>query len=121
MATKKGGLGKGISQLFVENAPEDALNEGVVQLPIGDIEPDRNQPRTEFNDEALRELADSIIAHGILQPILVRPQSDGSYRIVAGERRWRAARIAGLTEVPAIVKDVTDAEAMEIKSEAKRA
>ena len=114
MATKKGGLGKGISQLFVENAPEDSLNEGVVLLPIGDIEPDRNQPRTEFNEEALRELADSIIAHGILQPILVRPQSDGSYRIVAGERRWRAARMANLQRVPVVIKVLSDAEAAAI-------
>ncbi|MBE6813304.1 MAG: ParB/RepB/Spo0J family partition protein [Ruminococcaceae bacterium] len=114
MATKKGGLGKGISQLFVENAPEDALTDGAVTLPIGDIDPDRNQPRTNFDDTALQELADSVAAHGILQPILVRPQSDGSYRIVAGERRYRAARMAGLTEVPVVIKVLSDAEAAAI-------
>ncbi len=114
MATKKGGLGKGISQLFVENAPEDALTEGTTMLPIGDIDPDRSQPRTEFDEEALQELADSIASHGILQPILVRPQSDGSYRIVAGERRWRAARIAGLTKVPVVIKVLDDKEAAAI-------
>lgn len=114
MATKKGGLGKGISQLFVENAPEDALNSGATSLPIGDIEPDRNQPRTSFDDAALQELADSVSAHGVLQPILVRPQSDGSYRIVAGERRYRAARMAGLTEVPVVIKVLSDAEAAAI-------
>ncbi len=114
MATKKGGLGKGISQLFVENAPEDALNSGATLLSIGDIEPDRNQPRTNFDDTSLQELADSIAAHGVLQPILVRPQSDGSYRIVAGERRYRAARMAGLTEVPVVIKVLSDAEAAAI-------
>ena len=114
MATKKGGLGKGISQLFIDNAPEDALTDGAMQLPVGDVEPDRSQPRTEFNQEALQELADSIAAHGILQPILVRPQSNGSYRIVAGERRYRAARMAGLTEVPVMIKVLDDAEAAAI-------
>ena len=114
MATKKGGLGKGISQLFVENAPEDALSSGATSLPIGDIEPDRNQPRSNFDEAALEELAESVAAHGILQPILVRPQSDGSYRIVAGERRYRAARMAGLHEVPVVVKVLSDAEAAAI-------
>ena len=114
MATKKGGLGKGISQLFVENAPEDALSSGATSLPIGDIEPDRNQPRSNFDEAALQELAESVAAHGILQPILVRPQSDGSYRIVAGERRYRAARMAGLHEVPVVVKVLSDAEAAAI-------
>ena len=114
MATKKGGLGKGISQLFVENAPEDALNSGATLLSIGDIEPDRNQPRTNFDDTSLQELADSIAAHGVLQPILVRPQSDGSYRIVAGERRYRAARMAGLTEVPVRIIEADDRRAMEL-------
>ncbi len=114
MATKKGGLGKGISQLFVENAPEDALSNSATSLPIGDIEPDRNQPRTNFDDTALQELADSVAAHGVLQPILVRPQSDGSYQIVAGERRYRAARMAGLTEVPVAIKVLSDAEAAAI-------
>ena len=114
MATKKGGLGKGISQLFVENAPEDALTDGAVVLPIGDIDPDRNQPRTNFDEAALQELSASIAAHGILQPILVRPQSDGSYRVVAGERRYRAARMAGLTEVPVVIKVLSDSEAAAI-------
>lgn len=114
MATKKGGLGKGISQLFVENAPEDSLTDGATSLPIGDIEPDRSQPRTNFEESALQELSESIAAHGILQPILVRPQSDGSYRIVAGERRYRAARMAGLTEVPVVIKVLDDAEAAAI-------
>lgn len=111
MATKKGGLGKGMNLLFVENATEDTLDSGTTMLPISDIEPDRGQPRTDFDEEALQELSDSIAAHGILQPILVRPQSDGSYRIVAGERRWRAARMAGLVKVPVVIKVLDDKEA----------
>lgn len=114
MAAKKGGLGKGFDSLFLDNS-SDALSEGgSVMLPIGDIEPDRGQPRTKFSEEALAELESSIREFGVLQPLLVRPMSDGSYKIVAGERRWRAARRAGLTEVPVIIKSLTDAEAAAI-------
>lgn len=114
MAAKKGGLGKGFDSLFLDNS-SDALSEGgSVMLPIGDIEPDRGQPRTKFSEEALAELEASIREFGVLQPLLVRPMSDGSYKIVAGERRWRAARRAELTEVPVIIKSLTDAEAAAI-------
>lgn len=114
MAVKKGGLGKGFDSLFLDNS-SDALSEGgSVMLPIGDIEPDRGQPRTKFTEEALMELESSIREFGVLQPLLVRPMSDGSYRIVAGERRWRAARRAGLNEIPVIIKSLTDAEAAAI-------
>ncbi len=114
MAAKKGGLGKGFDSLFLDNS-SDALSEGgSVMLPIGDIEPDKGQPRTKFSEEALAELEASIREFGVLQPLLVRPMSDGSYRIVAGERRWRAARRAGLSEVPVIIKSLTDAEAAAI-------
>ena len=114
MAAKKGGLGKGFDSLFLDNS-SDALSEGgSVMLPIGDIEPDRGQPRTKFSEEALAELEASIREFGILQPLLVRPMSDGSYRIVAGERRYRAARRAELKEVPVIIKSLTDAEAAAI-------
>ena len=114
MATKKGGLGRGFDSLFLDNS-SDALSEGgSVSLPIGQIEPDRGQPRTKFDETALAELENSIREHGVLQPLLVRPMSDGSYRIVAGERRWRAARRAGLTEVPVIIRSLTDAEAAAI-------
>lgn len=114
MAAKKGGLGKGFDSLFLDNS-SDALSEGgSVMLPIGDIEPDRGQPRTKFSEEALSELEASIREFGVLQPLLVRPMSDGSYKIVAGERRWRAARRAELTEVPVIIKSLTDAEAAAI-------
>ncbi len=114
MAAKKGGLGKGFDSLFLDNS-SDALSEGSsVMLPIGDIEPDRGQPRTKFTEEALAELEASIREFGVLQPLLVRPMSDGTYKIVAGERRWRAARRAELKEVPVIIKSLTDAEAAAI-------
>lgn len=103
---KKGGLGKGVDALFFDNAVE----ESAVTLPIDEIEPNRDQPRKTFDETALAELADSIRAHGVLQPLLVRPSADGSYRLVAGERRYRAARMAGLTEVPVTVREMTDEE-----------
>lgn len=111
---KKGGLGKGFDSLFLDNASDALSDGGSVMLPIGDIEPDRGQPRTKFTEEALSELEASIREFGILQPLLVRPMSDGSYKIVAGERRWRAARRAELTEVPVIIKSLTDAQAAAI-------
>lgn len=114
MAAKKGGLGKGFDSLFLDNSSDVLSEGGSVMLPIGDIEPDRGQPRTKFTEEALSELEASIREFGVLQPLLVRPMSDGSYKIVAGERRWRAARRAELTEVPVIIKSLTDAEAAAI-------
>lgn len=114
MAAKKGGLGKGFDSLFLDNSSDVLSDGGSVMLPIGDIEPDRGQPRTKFTEEALAELEASIREFGVLQPLLVRPMSDGSYKIVAGERRWRAARRAELKEVPVIIKSLTDAEAAAI-------
>ena len=111
MPPKKGGLGKGYNALFADNSVEELGNGGsVVKLRLHDIEPNKNQPRQVFDDEALSELADSIREHGVLQPLIVRPLADGSYQLVAGERRWRASRLAGLTEVPVIVKTLTDSE-----------
>ena len=107
---KKRGLGKGLDAIFAENTPDSA--EGAVRIKISEIEPNREQPRKEFDSEALSELADSISQHGVLQPLLLRPLLTGGYRIVAGERRWRAARMAGLTEVPAVIREMTDAEEM---------
>lgn len=107
---KKRGLGKGLDAIFAENTAE--TTEGAVNVRIGEIEPNRDQPRKEFDSEALSELADSISQHGVLQPLLLRPMITGGYRIVAGERRWRAARMAGLTEVPAVIREMTDAEEM---------
>lgn len=114
MAAKKGGLGRGFDSLFLDNSSDAQAESGSVTLPIGQIEPDRGQPRTKFDEMALAELENSIREHGVLQPLLVRPMSDGSYRIVAGERRWRAARRAGLTEVPVIIRSLTDGEAAAI-------
>ena len=91
MAKKIGGLGKGLSAIFSENDTED-MNE-IVSLKISQIEPNRNQPRRSFDEDALQELADSISEHGVLQPILVRPQIYGGYQIVAGERRYRASQV----------------------------
>ena len=106
---KKRGLGKGLDAIFAEN---NEAGEGSVSVRITDIEPNRDQPRKEFDSAALAELADSIAQHGVLQPLLLRPMLSGGYRIVAGERRWRAARMAGLTEVPAVIREMTDSEEM---------
>ncbi len=111
MAAKKGGLGKGLSAIFLENDNESA---GSTVLPISEIEPNRSQPRHDFDEESLRELADSIAVHGVLQPLLVRPMPEGGYQLVAGERRWRASRMAGLLEVPVIIKEMSDSEMMQI-------
>ena len=108
---KKGGLGKGLAALFVDNETSDS---GEVTLRLSEIEPNREQPRKEFSEESLSELADSIRLHGVIQPLLVRRLPSGSYQLVAGERRWRASRMAGLTEVPVVIRDLDDVEAMEI-------
>jgi ParB family chromosome partitioning protein len=111
MAKKQSGLGKGLDALFLDNS---VTSDSSSRLPVSDITPDRTQPRKTFDDEALAELASSIKEHGVLQPILVRPVPDGSYMIVAGERRWRAARLAGLSTVPVIIKEMSDADALSI-------
>lgn len=110
-AAKKGGLGRGLEALFNENATDE---KGVVTLRLTEIEPNRNQPRTDFDEDALAELADSIQKHGLIQPIVVRPTSNGVYQIVAGERRWRACRMAELQEVPVVIKEVDDQNYYEI-------
>lgn len=110
MSTKKRGLGKGLDAIFAENIAEGG--EGSVTVRISEIEPNRDQPRKEFEAGALSELAESIAQHGVLQPLLLRPMVSGGYRIVAGERRWRAARMAGLSEVPAVIREMTDGEEM---------
>ena len=109
---KKNGLGKGLDALFIDNSTEDV--KSAVKLNINDIEPKRDQPRKTFDEAALSELADSIALHGVIQPLLVRPISDGGYQLIAGERRWRASRLAGLTEVPVVIREMTDSEAMEL-------
>ena len=112
MAAKKGGLGRGLDALFADNSIEEIASTSAVKLKIMDIEPNRHQPRKIFDEDALAELADSIAKHGVIQPLLVRPMPDGSYQLVAGERRWRASRMAGLTEVPVVIKELSDDEAM---------
>ena len=114
MAKGRGGLGRGLESLFEDAAPSFESDTRIETLPLREIEPDPGQPRKTFNDETLAELSASIAEHGLLQPIAVRPKPSGGYLIVAGERRWRASRMAGLTEVPVIVKDVTDEQAMEL-------
>lgn len=109
---KKGGLGKGLDALFMDNETVDS--GGVVTLRLSQIEPNRDQPRKIFSEEALNELADSIREHGVLQPLLVRPLPGGSYQLVAGERRWRASRMAGLQEVPVVIREMDEEQAMEI-------
>ncbi len=111
MAVKKGGLGRGIDSIFEENS---TYNDKVITLNINDIEPNRNQPRKDFDEAALNDLADSIKTHGLIQPVTVRPTIGGGYVIIAGERRWRACRLAGLTEIPVMVKETDDQALMEL-------
>lgn len=109
---KKSGLGKGLDAIFIENESED--QNSTVSLKISEIEPNREQPRRDFDEGALAELAQSISEHGLLQPLLVRPLIGGGYQIVAGERRYRACRMAGLSEVPVIIRELTDAQTMQL-------
>ena len=113
MAKKKmGGLGKGLDLLFADLPETSSGDAAASTLPLREIEPDPAQPRKQFDDDALNQLADSITENGLLQPIAVRPKKLGTgYIIIAGERRWRAARLAGLDEVPVIIKDVSDEQA----------
>ena len=111
MATKNRGLGKGLDAIFAENTVETG---GAVTIRLSEIEPNRNQPRKEFDEASLSELVDSIAEHGLLQPILVRPLPDGGYQIVAGERRWRASRMAGLSEIPAVIRELSERDAAQL-------
>ena len=110
MSAVKKGLGRGLEGLFDENATK---NEGAVEIRLSEIEPNRNQPRKDFDEQALESLAESIAEHGLIQPIVVRPTPAGTYQIVAGERRWRASRLAGLTYVPVVIKELSDKEYFE--------
>ncbi len=113
MMKKQTGLGRGLSALIGETVSEEAAGE-VRNLPLRKLEPNPLQPRREFDEEALQALADSIAAHGVIQPLTVRPAENGYYQIIAGERRWRAARKAGLTEVPVLVLEADDKTVMEL-------
>ena len=114
MANTSHGLGKGLGALFGDDAMRADTNENLHLLPISQVECNAEQPRKRFDDEALGELADSIREHGVLQPLTVRRLASGDYQIIAGERRWRAARLAGLSEVPAIVIEADDRKATEL-------
>lgn len=112
MASKIGGLGRGLDSLLLENAVEESSS--TVSLRITEIEPNKEQPRKFFDEAALSELAASVAQHGVLQPLLVRPLPNGQYQLIAGERRWRAARMAGLQEVPVVIREMTEQEAAEV-------
>ncbi len=112
---KKTGLGRGIDAIFLDNAIEEKENVGGIStLRLSQIDPAKNQPRKHFDEAALASLADSIAANGVLQPILVRPVGVDRYVIVAGERRWRASKLAGLSEIPVIISDMDEKTAAQI-------
>ena len=123
MAVKRG-LGKGIDILIREKESvakntasqqeRELINESVGELDINKIEPSGNQPRKNFNEDSIQELAESITIHGLIEPIIVKKSDNGFYKIIAGERRWRAAKIAGLKKIPALVKEYTEQQIMEV-------
>ena len=120
MAARKSGLGKGLDSLITDKVSQKQSDDHISDekknqtiVKISQVEPNRSQPRKNFDEDALSELADSIREYGILQPLLVQKRDD-YYEIIAGERRWRAAKIAGLKEVPVIIKELTDQEIVEI-------
>ncbi|MEO7559031.1 MAG: ParB/RepB/Spo0J family partition protein, partial [Nitrosospira sp.] len=106
------GLGRGLDALLAGNDDSAKTGESLRNLKISQLQPGKYQPRTHMDPESLAELAESIKAQGVMQPVLVRPVSPGCYEIIAGERRWRAAQIAGLPEVPALVREVPDEAAL---------
>lgn len=110
----KKGLGRGLGALIsAAETDNDEISTGVMELKLNEIEPNTDQPRKNFDDEKLEQLSESIKKHGVVQPIIVKREGD-TYRIVAGERRWRAARIAGLSKVPVVIKDLSNKQVMEI-------
>lgn len=104
---KKPALGRGLDMIFSDNTPTPS-QDSIIKLRLSQVEPKSDQPRQHFDPEALSQLADSIAANGVLQPILVREEKNGMYQIIAGERRWRASKLAGLTEIPALVLEADD-------------
>lgn len=111
MSAKKRAMGRGLDALFESNSRDES---GISVLPVSDIEANKNQPRKNFDEKSIEELAESVKIHGIIQPIIVRAAGDGFYVIVAGERRYRAAKLAGLTEVPVIITELSSSEAAEV-------
>lgn len=122
MSKKGKGLGKGLSALISDESIEaltavsvsEVIKEGILEVAISDVLPNPTQPRKNFTAQALMELAQSIKEHGVLQPLVVRKLSSGKYEIVAGERRWRASRQAGLIKVPVIIKELSEKDAMQV-------
>lgn len=113
MVTKKRGLGRGLDALLADVQHEDeGLNDSLQYFPLDRLQPGKYQPRVDMSQQSLDELADSIRAQGLVQPIVVRPVEEGLYEIIAGERRWRASKLAGLETVPALVRDVSDRSAI---------
>ena len=111
----KGGLGKGLDALMFDNSTDDVLADGAVRtVPLSSVEPNKKQPRKYFDRESLQLLADSIAANGLLQPLVVRGIGAERYQIISGERRWRACRMAGLREIPVVVRDEDDLAALEL-------
>lgn len=110
---KTTGLGRGLDAIFGENSPP-AKSDGVIMMRVSDIEPRPGQPRKDFDQDAMAQLAESIATHGLIQPVVVRPEENGFYQIVAGERRWRASKMAGLTEIPVVIVDADDRKAAEL-------
>ena len=113
MASKQKGLGRGLGALIDDFSASD-VSDSITSLPLQKVEPNPRQPRRVFDEEELQALADSIAEHGIVQPLAVRDEGNGYYMIIAGERRWRAARLAGLDEVPVVVLDADDRTVMEL-------
>ncbi|MCI5752230.1 MAG: ParB/RepB/Spo0J family partition protein [Oscillospiraceae bacterium] len=109
---KKGGLGMGLDAIFDDNTLDD--KESIRHVRLTDIEPNKNQPRKNFDEAEIQKLAESISEHGLIQPIIVRPIADERYQIVAGERRWRACKVAGISEIPIIVRELTDEDTAKI-------
>lgn len=114
MANPKKGLGTGLGALLGEDAMPEKTSGGAIMLPLTKVEPRQDQPRNQFDEAALQELSDSIAQYGVIQPITVRRLDSGYYQIIAGERRWRAARMAGLTEVPVRVIEADDRRTAEL-------
>ena len=112
MAKKLSGLGKGLDMIFMENNIES--ENAPIFVRLEEIEPNLNQPRTNFDDEKIKELANSISVHGLISPVIVKPLASGKYKIIAGERRFRASKIAGLSEIPVLIKDIDDEKIMEL-------
>ena len=113
MARPKPGMGRGLEAILSVSSP-GAAHEELREVPVESISPNPNQPRRRFDEEALSALAESLGERGVLQPVLVRPKPDGTYELIAGERRWRAARIAGMKTIPALVRPHDDAASLEL-------